>query len=370
MLSKADIHIHTTFSDGLDEPEAVVNYVLTQTDLSVIAITDHNTIDGARVAYEYWQKHRHDFRQLELIKGVEVSSAEGHILGLFLEEDIAMNMSAAATVDAIHAQGGLAIAAHPFTHLLPFTDFHGIGRRIGQLPLDGVEARSSVPTELYANWLTSWYNRRHRRHATLGSSDAHYLTMVGKTYTRFPGKTALDFRRAVEQKKVQACGRVNGPIAVFQVMLHLIRRRQWPVFLPNDQHYRHVRQDLTVQMSELRPSGTRLELKGQLVRHNADMLKQAGTRVLDSGRNFLIVDMAHTQFVDSAGLGAVVALHKRAQQIGGRAVLCHLNHNVQRILQLVRLDKVFVIYRTLDEAMAALPHAAATPQAKLVVSGS
>lgn len=67
--SKADIHIHTTFSDGLNEPEAVVNYVLTQTDLSVIAITDHNTIAGAEVAYDYWYKHRHDFRELEVIKG-------------------------------------------------------------------------------------------------------------------------------------------------------------------------------------------------------------------------------------------------------------------------------------------------------------
>lgn len=369
MLSKADIHIHTTFSDGLDEPEAVVNYVLTQTDLSVIAITDHNTIDGACVAYDHWQKHRHDFRQLEIIKGVEISSAEGHILGLFLEEDIAMNMSAAATVDAIHAQGGLAIAAHPFTHLLPFTDFHGIGRRIGQLPLDGVEARSSVPTELYANWLTSWYNRRHRQHATLGSSDAHYLTMVGKTYTQFPGKTALDFRRAVEQRQVKACGRVNGPIAVWQVMLHLIRRRQWPLFWPNDQHYRHVRQDLTVNVTDLRPSGSVLQAEGQLVRHNADLLKQTGTRLLASGRTFLIINMANLTFVDSAGLGAVVALHKRAQQAGGQIILCNLSDNVRRSLQLVRLDRVFAIYPTQNEALTALPHAAAMFQPGLSVPG-
>ena len=52
---KADIHIHTTFSDGLNEPEDIVNYVVANTDLSVIAITDHNTIDGARAAYDYWE---------------------------------------------------------------------------------------------------------------------------------------------------------------------------------------------------------------------------------------------------------------------------------------------------------------------------
>lgn len=358
MYSKADIHIHTNFSDGLNEPEAVINYVLTQTDLRVIAITDHNTIDGARVAYDYWHAHRHDFRQLDIIKGVEVSSAQGHILALFIEEEIPMNMSAAETVRAIHEQGGLAVAAHPFTHLLPFTDFHGIGRLIGTLPLDGVEARSSVPTEIYANVLTAWYNRRHARHATLGSSDAHYLTMVGKTFTLFPGETAADFRRAVERKQVHAGGRVNGPMAVLQVMLHLIRQRQWPVFLPNDQHYRHAGQNLMVDVTELRPFGAVLYCQGQLVRSNAHLLKQEGGRLLDGGRPFLILDFAQIDFVDSAGLGAIVALQKRARQIEGIISLCSLTDNVWRSLQLVRLDRVFSIYPTPAQAIAALPRLA------------
>ncbi|MCB8983659.1 MAG: anti-sigma factor antagonist [Ardenticatenaceae bacterium] len=355
MRSKADVHIHTTFSDGLNEPEAVVNYVLTQTDLSVIAITDHNTIDGARVAYDYWRRHRHDFRELDVIMGVEVSSAQGHILGLFLQEDIPMNMSAADTVAAIHAQGGLAVAAHPFTHLLPFTDFHGVGRLIAELPLDGVEARSSVPTELYANWLTAWFNRRHAGHATLGSSDAHYLTMVGKTYTWFEGRTAVDFRRAVEQKQVRDGGRVNGLIAVLQVALHLIRRRQAPIFLPNDQHYRHAAPDLTVDVTEYRPVAAALHCQGQLVRANADLLKREGARLLAGGRPYLLVNMTAVSFVDSAGLGAIVALQKRAREIGGSVSLCCAQEAVRRSLQLVRLDKVFSLYDTLEEAVGRLP---------------
>ena len=353
-FSKADIHIHTTFSDGLNEPEAVVNYVLTQTDLNVIAITDHNTIAGAEVAYDYWQRHRHEFRELEIIKGVEVSSSEGHILGLFLEEDIPMNLSAADTVDAIHEQGGLAIAAHPFTHLLPFTDFHGVGRRIAHLPLDGVEARSSVPTELYANWLTLLYNRRHAQHATLGSSDAHYLTMVGKTYTLFPGKTAQDFRQAVLDKTVRDGGRVNGPMAVWQVVLHLLRRRQLPIFLPNDKQFRHAMTDLTIDVNTVAGDTAVLTLNGRLTRSTADLLKKEGTRLLQGRYYQLLLNFAEVEFVDSAGLGVLIALQKRLAEQDGQLAVCNLPTAVAKTIQLVRLDHVLTIFATQNEALAQL----------------
>jgi len=60
MLNKADIHIHTTFSDGLMTPEAVVEYVATETDLRVIAITDHDTIEGAVAARRYQRRHQRE----------------------------------------------------------------------------------------------------------------------------------------------------------------------------------------------------------------------------------------------------------------------------------------------------------------------
>ena len=107
MVNKADIHVHTHFSDGLHEPEAIINHAATKTDLRVIAITDHDTIDGANYAYEYWQKRRAKFGHLEVIKGVELSSTKGHLLGLFLKEDVPSNMSPLDTVKAIHDQGEL-----------------------------------------------------------------------------------------------------------------------------------------------------------------------------------------------------------------------------------------------------------------------
>jgi anti-anti-sigma factor len=69
----------------------------------------------------------------------------------------------------------------------------------------------------------------------------------------------------------------------------------------------------------------------------------------------LIVDLAQITFLDSAGLGAIVAAHKRANTVRGAVTLCAPTKNVAMTLRLVRLDKVFSIYPTLPQALAALP---------------
>ena len=354
-LSKADIHIHTDFSDGLHEPEAVINYAVTQTDLRVIAITDHNTIDGARTAYNYWQRHRAEFGQLEVIKGIEISSSKGHIIGLFLEEDIPAHMSPADTVQAIHDQGGLAIAAHPFTHLLTFIGLKGIGREIGELPLDGVEIHNSVPVEFYTNWITARYNRQHRNHPALGGSDTHFLSMMGKTYTQFWGTTAEDFRQSLLRKKVKAGGHLNSPVLVAQVLQHLIRRRQLPLFLPDDRHYRHATTGLKLEVEELRHAPIAvLHCAGQIVQANADLLKAEALRLVDGGLTNVIINLAQVSFMDSTGLGAIVAIQKRIRAINGKVALCTPTDGVKLTLKMVRLDRVFNIHPTLSQAIAIL----------------
>ena len=108
--SKADIHIHSNHSDGLPRFPRSWSTFRHQTDLNVIAITDHNTIEGALFAQSLAELY--DF---EVIVGEEVSSREGHILGLFLTKTFRAGMSPADTVRAIEAQGGIAIIAHPFS---------------------------------------------------------------------------------------------------------------------------------------------------------------------------------------------------------------------------------------------------------------
>ena len=106
--SKADLHIHSNHTDGPGKIPEIMEYVANKTDLKVIAITDHNTLEGALFA-----KYLSDLYGIEVVVAEEVSSKEGHILGLFLTEEIPPGMSAADTI-GINEQDGVAIIPHPF----------------------------------------------------------------------------------------------------------------------------------------------------------------------------------------------------------------------------------------------------------------
>jgi predicted metal-dependent phosphoesterase TrpH len=217
-LSKADIHIHTNYSDGLMTPEAVVEYAALKTDLKVVAISDHDTIEGAIAAQHYLRQYRRDFGHLDIIVASEITSRDGDILGLFLRHDVPAGMKAAETVDAIHAQGGLAVAVHPYSFLVPGM-VKGVRGHIHRLPFDGVETRNGAPTEYLGNFLARWFNRRNGALPETGGSDAHFLPTVGQTYTLFPGRTAADFRRALQKGQVQAEGQVYSVLTLARVAI-------------------------------------------------------------------------------------------------------------------------------------------------------
>jgi predicted metal-dependent phosphoesterase TrpH len=195
----ADLHLHTSFSDGWPSPAEVVDHVTLETRLDAIAITDHDTIEGALRAAE----HSARTEGVAVIVGEEVSSRQGHILGLFLERRIRPGMSAAATVDEIHRQGGLAIAAHPFWRTARMAErlggpVHGIGWLAAELDFDAVEVENSTPGLGFANILA-------RRLADgagcscVGGSDAHILEAVGKAATTFNGRSPRALRTAIEK---------------------------------------------------------------------------------------------------------------------------------------------------------------------------
>ena len=90
-LGKADLHIHSNFSDGKPSVQEILDYTQNYTDLNIIAITDHDTIAGALEAHKLMLQKYYRF---ELIIGEEVTAEEGHILGLFLTEAIEPGLTA------------------------------------------------------------------------------------------------------------------------------------------------------------------------------------------------------------------------------------------------------------------------------------
>lgn len=231
-ISKADLHTHTTASDGYESPEELVERAATHTDLRVLAITDHDTVEGGYRAYEYWQKNRSRLSHIEIVKGIEVSSRDGHILGLFIERDIQPGQSIEATIAAIHAQGGLAIAAHPFTPMNLIFGNQGVKTVVAKdVGFDAVEVINSAPTELFANVKAHRFNQQNLSLPETGGSDSHYWTMVGKSYTRFPGHTAEDLRQALLAGTVEAGGHIVSPLMVLPGI--------WKIILDHTIHRAH-----------------------------------------------------------------------------------------------------------------------------------
>ena len=126
---KSDLHIHTSFSrDSFSSPRNVVKAAL-EADMDCIAVTDHNTIQGAKETYAAAMDH-----PLLVVPGIEVSSKNGHILGLNIKKEIPAGLSAEETIKRIKQQGGTVIIPHPF-HL--WMNFKGLAKVLNLI--DGVE---------------------------------------------------------------------------------------------------------------------------------------------------------------------------------------------------------------------------------------
>ena len=195
---KADLHIHTTLSDGMAEVSELLQYVQSQTDLDIIAVTDHDNIRGAWEARETWAKGRYRF---QVVPGIEVTTIEGHLLALFVEKPVASLRPVEETLEAVHCLGGLCIIPHPMSWLTRSLNQHTIQRIIDSphdgVYFDGLEIANQSPGSRMGLRKAATLNR-HRFHlAEVGGSDAHFLRAVGTAYTEFPGHTPEELRRSI-----------------------------------------------------------------------------------------------------------------------------------------------------------------------------
>jgi anti-sigma B factor antagonist len=71
----------------------------------------------------------------------------------------------------------------------------------------------------------------------------------------------------------------------------------------------------------------------------------------EGGPASVVLDLQNVEFVDSSGLGAIVASMK-AMGAGRRLALAGLNPTVDKVFRLTRMDSVFKLYPTLDDALA------------------
>lgn len=184
------------FPESVSDPEDVVKHATRLGD-DVLCITDHNTMKGAFKAREAARK----YEDLDLVMGEEISTSEGEIIGLWLNEEIPKGMTAEETVDAIRAQGGVVVAPHPFSLHVP-----SLQDRIFNLDIDAIETINAGHIDSYSNSQAQRVANTHGRWATLGASDAHSMPTMGHAWTEYRGLGEEDLRRSIMRRECYARG--------------------------------------------------------------------------------------------------------------------------------------------------------------------
>ncbi len=214
---RADLHMHCTYSDGLGTIEQVLKRTQENTNLDVIALTDHDVIEGSLRARDLWSKGHYRF---DFIVGEEISTASGHLLALFIEKRIAPGLSMEESIDLVHEQNGLAIVAHPLNQMFRHSCPRNVLDRIKasqSVWLDGIETWNASFCGIYMNRIAMQHNREHYGWSELGNSDAHTLSAIGSGCTWFDGKTAADIRLAIEQGLTAPGGKMWGMYDYLQI---------------------------------------------------------------------------------------------------------------------------------------------------------
>jgi len=172
---EVDLHIHSQYSpDSRSRPEDIIKRAVTL-GLGAIAVTDHDSLDGAAAAARLAPE------SLLIVPGVELKTEKGDLLALFVSQEVRSNTFAAA-VDEIRSDGGIAIVPHP-----------------GESPkMTSQDIALADGLEVFNATLSPRDNRRSLEYATelrmpgFSSSDAHLVMEIGNGTTRVQDSSSLE----------------------------------------------------------------------------------------------------------------------------------------------------------------------------------
>ena len=198
-MLKMDSHIHSEYSHDSSSKIDDILKVANDRNIDVIAISDHNTVDGTS---EVLAKTRNT--DILAIPSIEISSAQGHILGFGCEEKIPRDLTPEETIDKIHDLGGLAIIPHPYC-------FYRNGllckKEYDDLKIDAIETKNARFIVGYCNGKAKNLSKKENI-PELGASDAHYWKFVGDCYSMVDAEKDIDsVLKSIKKGKTKSCGK-------------------------------------------------------------------------------------------------------------------------------------------------------------------
>jgi len=171
-MLKLDLHLHSQYSDDAKGSPTEIIKSLKKKGLHGMAITDHNAIEGSLKALKIAPK---DFT---VVPGVEISTADGHILALDVQQNFPRNLSVEMTVERIIDAGGIAIVPHLFRNMsgIKTTNLKNIHKRIPAIEV--FNACSLPKTNIKTVKVAKEFNL-----GGIGGSDSHDPIYAGYAYT-------------------------------------------------------------------------------------------------------------------------------------------------------------------------------------------
>ncbi len=197
-----DLHNHTRYSpDSKLDPADLVR-LAGKVGLGGLAITDHNSVDGTRVAEEAAR----DIPGFVIIPAVEVSTSEGHVLAYGVREPIPRDLSPSETADRVRAAGGVPVAAHPYRFWSGLGEAATLSARFDAYEVHNARTLRTGNAKAVALADRSRVGRT-------GGSDTHFLHELGRGVTALDGEGASvdGILQAIASGKTTAAGLHRGP---------------------------------------------------------------------------------------------------------------------------------------------------------------
>jgi predicted metal-dependent phosphoesterase TrpH len=167
-LLRLDLHVHTVRSyDGHTRIEDLPKIIRAK-GLDGLAVTEHNNFNPLKFEND----------DVLIVPGIEISSLDGHVIGLGVHEVIPARLPADETIQRIHQQGGIAIIPHPYDPVCECVKL----ARLNNRP-DAVE---TVNADALSFLISNWLARRDAEKLGLpqvGGSDSHIPQSIGDAYT-------------------------------------------------------------------------------------------------------------------------------------------------------------------------------------------
>lgn len=206
-LGLADLHIHSSVGDGLASVRRILDHAEANTNLDIVAITDHDEVRGALEARDIVAAGG---RRVQAITGTEVTTRQGHLLAYDVERRYRMFRSLRDSIAEVHDDGGWVVVPHPLSWLTLSASSATLCRLIDcgdpRVRPDAIELFNPSIAGRVAHGRAGELNRRALSLAETGGSDAHHLQHIGSARTAFPGRTPDDFRRAIRDGTTVADG--------------------------------------------------------------------------------------------------------------------------------------------------------------------